>query len=163
MNMPMRDISSDLQAILAVLDEEERAEDARHSKAHADIAQKRATVQATLDLQTSLLANVREKVLDAKPLRPGAQTRLESEILDVLSNAREWEHTEIKAELISRGIGVADDPNFGRGLQGTLLSMRGRELVDLAGMRKWRITAKGLGRELPIRRRPVLGTPSQTS
>jgi hypothetical protein len=55
----MRDITDDLRAILAVLDEKRRGENARHTKALAEIDQEAATVQATLDLQSRLLADWR--------------------------------------------------------------------------------------------------------
>jgi hypothetical protein len=158
----MRDITDDLRAILTILGQKRQDEDARHIKAIQEIDHEVATVQETLDLQVRLLADSRAKVIEAKPLRPGAANKLESEILEILSNAAEWDHTEIKNELLTKGLGNASDPNFGRGLQGTLLSMRARELVDLSGLRQWRITAKGLGRELPLRR-PRMGTPSPAS
>jgi hypothetical protein len=162
MTSSMRDIADDLRTILAVLGEKRRDEDARHSKAIQEIDHETATVQATLDLQTRLLADGRTKLFDAKPLRPGANNRLESETLEILGNAEIWDHSEIKRELLARGIGDASDPNFGRSLQGALLSMKARDLVALAGLRRWKITAKGLGRELPLRR-VRLGTPSPAS
>jgi hypothetical protein len=158
----IRDITADLRARLDLIQERRRAEDDRHSQAVEEINKEEMAVQAMLALEEKLLANGRAKALEAKPLRSGAATKFESEILEILSNADEWEHSDIKRELLARGVGDADDPNFGRGLQGVLLSMRGRELVELTGLRKWRITAKGLGRELPVRRR-VIGAPSSAS
>jgi hypothetical protein len=162
MNLPMRDITDDLRAILTILGQKRRDEDARHTQAIEEIDREAATVQATLDLQVKLLADGRVKSLDAKPLRPGASNRLESEILEILANADVWDHSDIKRELLARGLGDAKDPNFGRGLQGVLLSMRSRDLVSFVGTRKWKITAKGLGRELPLRR-PRIGSPSIAS
>jgi hypothetical protein len=162
MTLPMHDITDGLRAILTILGQKRRDEDVRHAKAIEEINHETATVQATLDLQVRLLADGRAKTLESKQLRPGTANIVESEILEIMSNAQEWDHAEIKRELLARGIGDAGDPNFGRGIQGSLLSMRSRGLVDLAGLRKWKITAKGLGRELPIRRRQI-GSPSSAS
>jgi hypothetical protein len=152
---PIRDITEDLKARLELLAQRKNDEVRRHANALDEIAQEAEKVENMLELESQFLAGERQKlaaVTASKPLRPGAQNRFESEILDVLSNNKDWEHSEIKAELLGRGLGDANDPNFGRSLQGALLSMRARELVELVSERQWRITAKGLGPQI-VRRR----------
>jgi hypothetical protein len=140
----LRDITADLQARLDLIGSRRREEEHRHVRALQELDGEVEMIKHMLDLERRLLADRQAKASAAKPLLPGAATPLESEILEILGNKKEWEHAEIKAELVNRGAGRTDDPTFGRSLQGTLLSMRSRELVDLLGVGVWRIAEKRL-------------------
>jgi hypothetical protein len=152
----IRDITEDLKARLELLAQRKKDEERRYAEVLDEIDQEAEKIEGMLELESQFLAGERKKLAAAtasKPLRPGANNRFESEILDIIANGKDWEHSEIKAELLGRGLGDAADPNFGRSLQGALLSLRARELVELVGERQWRITAKGRGGSNGIRRR----------
>ena len=83
-------------------------------------------------------------VQEKKPLRPGAANAIESEILTLLSDRHRWEHSTIKENLIEAGHGNSSDSHFGQSVQGTLLSLRTRGLVDLPERGVWEITEKGI-------------------
>ena len=104
----IRDISPDLQARLKLIADRRRAEEDRHEQALQDFDQEAEAVETMLELEGRLRANGKALVLGTKPLRPGANSREESEILEILSNNKDWEHTDIKGELIGRGIGRAE-------------------------------------------------------
>jgi len=140
----MADIKSELRARLEGIEGRRRAEDERHEAVHQQLDREADIVKAMLALEeghglNGIGAPSNKK---KKPLRAGAANAVESEILELLS-INSAEHGALKEHLIEQGLGSADDPNFGRSLQGTLLSMRGRELVDLIGKGVWAIGEKG--------------------
>jgi hypothetical protein len=139
----IRDIRDDLRVRINDLSRRRDAAERRLRDELQALDAEEATLKNMLALEEKRVRNG-GLPLRQKPLRPGAANRTESEILEILSDEKEWPHASIKDALIARGIGQADDINFGRSLQGTLLSLRGRELVDHASERTWQITKKGL-------------------
>jgi hypothetical protein len=141
----MADIKKELLARLAGVQTRRDAEEERHERALQEFDREESVIKAMLKLEESLALNGYEPTAPkAKaPLRPGAASEVESEILEALSNKADWDHSAIKARLIDKGLG-ADTPHFGRSIQGLLLSMRSRELVENVGTGVWRATKKAL-------------------
>jgi hypothetical protein len=143
-----RDIRSDLklrlEGISARRDEAQR----RYERELKEIEGEESILREMLKIEDKSNSNGHPtSLLDMMPspqLRVGAQNRIEHEILIFLSDGKEHAHSEIRERLLGIGIGAPDDPNFGRSVQGTLLSMRGRDLVTLSDERTWKITQKGL-------------------
>jgi hypothetical protein len=139
----IRDIRTDLRTRLNALAGRREEAEQRYEAELVALDTEEATLKAMLALEEKRLRNG-GGLQSAKPLRPGAHNRLESEVLETLSDEKQWPHGAIKDALIERGIGNGEDPNFGRSLQGVLLSLRSREFVGLVGNRTWQITEKGL-------------------
>lgn len=143
----MADIKQELLARLAGVGKRRADEKLRHDTAVRELDGEEDTIKEMLRLEEKLAASAQHVMPweHAAPLtlRPGAANLAESKILEALSNKGEWEHSEIKTYLLDRGVGVAN-PNFGRSIQGMLLSLRARELVQNVGIGKWRATEKAL-------------------
>jgi len=141
----MADIKHELLARLAGVGKRRDEEEQRHAAVLRELDGEEDTIKEMLRLEEKLAANSQRALpWNAKrPLRPGAANETESEILEALSNKGEWDHSEIKSHLLDRGIGVGN-PNFGRSVQGMLLSLRARELVEHVGTGTWRATEKAL-------------------
>jgi hypothetical protein len=140
----MADIKKELLARIAGVEKRRGAENMRHEMVLDGLDQEEATIKAMLKLEETLISNGHAPT--PKPyatLRPGTANEVESAILEALSNKGEWEHSEIKSHLLDRGHGIGQ-PNFGRSIQGLLLSLRGRELVENVGTGRWRATKKAL-------------------
>jgi hypothetical protein len=144
MSRSLTDLSPQLQARLADVERRRDAEAERHLAAERDLDREEAIIKAMIDLEKGRsLTGSDVAAMMAGPLRPGAVNTMESEILGFLSNKEDWGHADIKAFLIERGLGTSSDAQFGRSIHGTLLSMRGRDLVESLGTGKWRIVKKG--------------------
>lgn len=141
----MADIKNELLARLDGVGKRRDLEKERHERALQEFDREEAVIKAMLELEETLAIKGHDTPISKpkSPLRPGAANEIESEILGVLSDRRDWEHGEIKARLIAKGLGT-DGPHFGRSIQGLLLSMRGRELVENVGVGIWRATKKAL-------------------
>lgn len=141
----MAEIKHELLARLAGVEKRRDAEHERHEGALQELDREESVIKDMLKLEEKLTLNGHDAPTPKPkaPLRPGAANEVESEILEALSNKSEWEHGEIKAHLIERGLG-SDNPHFGRSIQGLLLSLRSRELVENVGTGTWRATKKAL-------------------
>jgi hypothetical protein len=141
----MADIKKELLARIAGVEKRRDAEDQRHKGALQELDHEEAVIKDMLKLEEKLSLNGHDQPAPKPkaPLRPGAANEVESEILEALSNKGNWEHSEIKSHLLDRGLGP-NNPNFGRSIQGLLLSLRGRELVENVGPGTWRATKKAL-------------------
>ena len=136
----IRDIRADLKTRLNLVGTRRQEAKERYEGELRDIKRDEDMLEALLASEERLMA-VSRVVVE----RSGAQNALENEILDILSNEGNWEHGEIKSALLDRGHGHGDDPRrFGQSIQGTLLSMSHRNLVESAGYGKWKITKTGL-------------------
>jgi hypothetical protein len=135
------DIEKGLEERLARFDALELEEEARHKAALAAIKADRSLVRNMLEFERRNKKGVQPA--EALKLHPNAQNRIEHEILDFLRDGDAAEHAAIKEMLIEEALGSSADPNFGRSVQGTLLSMRARDLVELVDERVWGITKKG--------------------
>lgn len=139
----LRDIRTDLKIrldrITARRDEAQR----RYERELEEIKTEEAIIREMIRIEEKRTANghAPTPAIPSSLLRPGVQNRTEHEILELLSDEREHSHRDIKEHLLRAGIGAADDPNFGRSLQGTLLSLRGREFIEIpeGKFRTWRI------------------------
>jgi hypothetical protein len=136
----MKEIKEGLLERLNHVEKKRSDEDERHEGVLQALDREEALIKEMLALEEGRAFNG-ASAPKKKSLRPGAANEVESEILELLSvgNAA---HAAVKGYLIERGLGSATDPNFGRSIQGTLLSMRGRELVELVGEREWGISKK---------------------
>jgi len=146
MAQQIRDIRDDLKARLDLLGPRRGEVQERYKAEIQEIDREEAMLRTLLAAEERLMAKTRVTVE-----RKWAGNALENEILDILSNEGEWEHSEIKTALLDRGHGHNDDPKrFGQSIQGTLLSMSHRDLVESVGRGKWKITKYGLtGRVQP--------------
>ena len=144
----MADIIKELNARLADVAKRRDAEDERHEGVHQTLDREVEIIKAMLALEEGRSSNgYAVPAQRQRPLRAGAGNAVESEILEALSDRKEWFHADIKAHLIEQRLGSEKDPNFGRSLQGVLLSLRGRELVEHSDTAQWKITKKGLSAE----------------
>ena len=116
--------------------------DERHKTETEAIERDRQLLREMLEFEKRRAGPMVARVTVTMAMHPLAQNRIESEILTMLIRDQELDHGAIKDRLIKDGYGSSADPNFGRSVQGTLLSMRSRDLVDLVGMGRWRITKK---------------------
>jgi hypothetical protein len=137
---PLRDIREDLRVRLERIGVRRQEAEARYKEELSQIDKEEKALEAILALE--------EKEAGSSHItaeRSWAQNALENEILDILSNEGGWEHSDIKAALLDRGHGHGEDQSrFGQSIQGTLLSMSHRDLVESAGYGKWKITKYGL-------------------
>jgi hypothetical protein len=141
----MANIKNELLARLVGVEKRRDAENLRHEGVLQELAREEAVIKDMLKLEEKLFLNGHGAPAPKPkaPLKPGAANEVESEILEALSNKGEWEHSEIKTHLLDRGLG-ANTPHFGRSIQGLLLSLRARELVENIGTGRWRATKKAL-------------------
>jgi len=143
--MADRDILPDLEIRLKRIDALRDEAQRRYERELEEIKRNETVLREMIELEKKgALNGYAPKVELAGPLRAGAQNRTEHEILQFLSDEQEHRFDDVRANLLSVGIGNEDDPNWGRSVFGLLLSMRGRELVDMPKPRRWRITKKGL-------------------
>lgn len=134
----MRDIRSDLRDRLAAISRQREAAEAEHKSRLAAIDQQEVMLSELIRVEDARAAEAHKNL----SLKNGAANPLEHEILTLLETDGTCEHGKIKDEMIARGLGKAADPQFGRVIQGHLLSMKGRKLVDTLGEGNWRIHRK---------------------
>jgi|SRR6267378_69509 hypothetical protein len=141
----IRDLRSDLIARLEDIPKRRDRSNDRHLAELQAIQDEEKVLRAMLELEEKRVKNGHDRhVQEKKPLRPGAANAIESEILTLLSDRHRWEHSTIKENLIEAGHGNSSDSHFGQSVQGTLLSLRTRGLVDLPERGVWEITEKGI-------------------
>lgn len=145
----IRDIKVDLLARLRWFEERRHAEEERHQSVLQVIDRDEKLVKEMLEYEERQ-ANSADKPLEQKKdsWHPNANTPLENAVLKTLSNNEIWEHSALKADLIGKGMGNEADPNFGRSLQATLLTLKNRDLVEYVGERQWKLRFR-------IHRRPT--------
>jgi hypothetical protein len=141
----MKDIKSDLRQRLEAIDKKVNFEQQRHDAALEKLERARSTIKAMIDLEENDGTDPQEDFFARKQTSAPQEVTaavLESEIHALLKNQKDWAHSDIKSRLILKGLGTDSDPQFGRRVQGTLLSLLARGLVEKAGKRQWRALKK---------------------
>ena len=135
----IRDIRADLKARLDLINVRRQKAQERYEAELGEIKRDETMLEALLEAEDRFMASARVG-------RSWAGSPLENEILDLVSNEGDWDHSEIKQALLDRGHGKGDQGHFGQSLHGMLLSMsrRDRPLLTSAGHGKWKITQFGL-------------------
>jgi hypothetical protein len=137
------DLKSELMGRLASLDKKIEMENLRHEAIMDKYARNRATVLAMIDIETSE-QNPQEDmfVISQGPKREVTPADLEREILSLLKTQNNWPHAALKEFLIRGGLGKSDDPQFGRRVHGTLMSLRHRGIVEQSAPATWTLASQ---------------------
>jgi hypothetical protein len=142
----MRDIRDDLRERLGALREERDLLQAQLKAKLSEIEAYEGQLNLLLQMEEKRAAELAQSSMNFDiPLNNGGppdislspKDQLESVILVLLDGGVTLKHAQIKGRLEEAGFGRGEK-FFGRVLQGTLMSMRSRELVDLVGTGEWR-------------------------
>jgi hypothetical protein len=146
----MRSIRTDLEERLAAFPMRRRTAQERYEAELRAIERDERLVRDMLALEQRLEQEelpFDEEEEGERTFPFGAANESEAEILSVMSDRKDWDHAALKVRLpdikARRG---ADDTSFGRILHGMLMSMKGRGLVEHAGVGTWRITQAALAK-----------------
>ncbi|RTL73544.1 MAG: hypothetical protein EKK36_14400 [Bradyrhizobiaceae bacterium] len=145
----MRDIRDDLKQRVALL-QAERDELQRQLKEKlAELDEYEEQLSALLALEERRASKKAEVPEVPAPLTAPIQNNrtedasadvqtknFERSILEIMGNDEDWTHAEIKEQITKQGWSAKG--SLGRAIQGQLLSMKQRGLIDFVGDKKWR-------------------------
>ncbi|KJC44111.1 hypothetical protein UB31_21290 [Bradyrhizobium sp. LTSP849] len=136
------DLKPQLEVRLLDIDRKIDMEKARHESVMGKYERQRATVLAMIELETAE-ENPQEDMFAPTqgPKREVTAADLEREILVLLKAQNNRPHADMKEALVRRGFGNSTDPQFGRRVHGTLMSLRHRGVVEQASPSTWRLVS----------------------
>lgn len=118
---------------------------------HEDVMKRLLAAHATIEAMIAIEDAENEPQSDmftptSAPQQVATADQLEAGILAALKahNARML-HGDVKEFLVRKGLGSATDPQFGRRIQGTLLSLKHRGIVDQPAMATWSLASQKAG------------------
>jgi chromosome segregation ATPase len=137
----MRDIRDDLRQRVQLLKDE-------RDELQKQLKEKLAELDAYEAQLSSLLAYEEKRAvgaggqgqLELTPIEKADEVTdedFEAAILSVMGNYQSWTHADIKAQM-EREDWTLEKGSLGRAIQGQLLSMKQRGLIEFMGDRKWR-------------------------
>lgn len=141
----MRDIRDDLRQRVQLLKDERDELQKQLTEKLAELDAYEAQLSALLAFEEKrAMGAARQGQLDLTPAQEEAQEDeettdqdFEAAILTIMGNYQEWSHSEIKAQM-EKEEWTMEEGSIGRAIQGQLLSMKQRGLIEYAGDRKWR-------------------------